>query len=242
MQAFEREFEVRGYEAGPDRVVEPYRVAEWFQDAAARHARRLGFSMERLWDEGYAWVLARALFRFQALPEAGAVLKVRTWPSGVDKYFCYRDAVFTGADGGEVVRIGSAWVALDMQARRMTSVPDWLARGLPEDSTRELEFDCRNLPKLEAAQVAVDVITRLDDLDSNGHVNNAKYMAWVLAPFGREDAPGSLASLDIMFRAEARAGEALVSDCAREADGAWLHRITRVSDGRELIRARSRWR
>lgn len=242
MQPFEREFEVRGYEAGPARMVEPYRLAEWFQDAAARHARLLGFSMERLWDEGYAWVLARALFRMNALPEAGEVLTVHTWPSGVDKYYCYRDAVFTRADGSELARIGSAWVALDMKARRMTSVPDWLAAGLPEGSTREIEFDCRNLPKLDAPQVATDVVTRLDDLDSNGHVNNAKYMAWVLAPFGSEDAPGELASLDIMFRAEARAGESLVSDCAREEDGAWLHRITRVSDGRELIRARSRWR
>lgn len=242
MQVFERKFEVRSYEVGPGRVAEPYRIADWFQDTAARHARELGFSMERLWRAGEAWVLARAMFQFGRPAKAGEVIRVRTWPSGVDKYFCYRDAVFTCADGREVARIGSAWVVLDLRSRRMAAVPEWLSQRLPSEFTRELKFDCRNLPRLEASQVAQDVTTRLDDIDANGHVNNARYMAWVLAPFGREDAPGELTSLDIIFRAESREGQGLISDCAPEDNGAWLHRITRVSDGRELVRARTRWR
>jgi acyl-ACP thioesterase len=79
----------------------------------------------------------------------------------------------------------------------------------------------------------------------NCHVNTAVDVGWAL-----ESAPSSVAAgrgpvdLEVGFRAEALAGDAVLARCAPEPGagaGRFLHEITRPQDGKELARLRVSW-
>lgn len=98
---------------------------------------------------------------------------------------------------------------------------------------------------------------RRADLDMNRHVNHGVFVDALL-----ESVPpdlwceAELLELEVDFLAEARPGDRLVTRCRRSAPGSeggtqansetdgqprLLHDIVRIDDGRELVRARSRW-
>jgi acyl-ACP thioesterase len=79
------------------------------------------------------------------------------------------------------------------------------------------------------------------DLDSNQHVNNAIFAGWALETVPDEIAIGTLAELEISFRAEILYGESILSRCIETDPGICLHQIVNKKDGRELARMRTRW-
>jgi acyl-ACP thioesterase len=81
------------------------------------------------------------------------------------------------------------------------------------------------------------------DIDVNAHVNHAAYIAWML-----EAVPEMtwrtcrLESLEVQFIAECLHGGAVVSRAAPESDGTFLHAVADAEEGRNLARARTRWK
>lgn len=84
---------------------------------------------------------------------------------------------------------------------------------------------------------------RRADLDANGHVNNAAWLAWLM-----EDGPPGLActGFDLEYRAEGREGDevaarALTAPPAPDGSVVVTHAAVRCPDGPELLRARTFW-
>ena len=81
-----------------------------------------------------------------------------------------------------------------------------------------------------------------EHLDANGHVNNVRFVEWVLASLPAEAAARPLAGVDLSFRAEGREGETLTVACGPDPAPpsgrlAFRHRI--AAGTRELLLARS---
>ena len=166
----------------------------------------------------------------------------------------------------------SAWTIMNMNERRLAPIPPKLAAAYPKAPRSSLPFCCRTLPRLidENSAQRSPLRVRRDDLDLNGHVNNARYLAWLTEalPAPAADSGERLipAMLDVSFRAECFPGDELDSVCAsapmadamndlirqeqkllpgRETGGhAVLHSIRRTQTGKaeEVCRALSLWR
>jgi len=88
-------------------------------------------------------------------------------------------------------------------------------------------------------------IVRYSDLDINQHVNNVKFVEWVVEGVPAATLNASAPSeLEINFLAEAFHEDQILATCSPQAPDNTLfhHSLTRRQDGRELARARTKWR
>ncbi|RMF75934.1 MAG: acyl-ACP thioesterase [Acidobacteria bacterium] len=243
-------FTVRSYDLDPRGRVGAGGICRYLQEAAAQHATRLGVATERLGPLGQAWILGRLRWRLDALLGRGDRIVVETWPSGLERLRALRDFVLRRADDDAPIGAGtSAWLIVDLARRRPVRMPAFVAAiRRPERPRAMSDVEAPGFPEgVEPASASITV--RRSDLDLNEHVNNARYADWLI-----ESVPDRIwrerriASLDIVFCAEARAGERLAVDCL-EVDTAGddggkcvtAHRIRRPDDGRVLVRARASW-
>jgi len=217
---------VRCYETGPGGLARPATFADYFQEAASNNARALGFPGERLWAQGMAWVLARLALHVHRYPAAGETVCIRTWPAAHDRTIAQRCYEATDIHGQPLAWGTSAWVVMDMASRRMLPIPDFVAQGYPKDQPDCRPFATRAVPKLREPAHQAQLLSRRADMDANGHVNNARYVDWVLEAMQQDFAATHEPSMvDITFRAECGAGVPLVSLCSAPEEQTSLHSL-----------------
>lgn len=203
---------VRYGEVGADGVATLSALANWLQEAAGQSASDLGFGEDTLAGRGLTWILTRLVLRIRRLPCACETVRVHTWPSTLDR-FGYRGYEVFDAANECIISGGSAWSIMDLSARRLAPLPPELAAVYPKNPRPCDAFSCRTLPRLAGeGERQARLRVRRDDLDINGHVNNAHYLSWLLEPFVPR--PGQALSpvlIDLGFRAECFPGEELIS-------------------------------
>ena len=242
-------------EAGTDGKIRLGALANWFQEAAGHNASALGFGDERLFAEGKAWILTRMAFRIKDLPSPGDKVNIRTWPAKLE-HLGHRGYEVYNASDELIVAAVSAWTVLDLSTRRLTALPEELAAVHPVNTIPCIPFPSRTIPRLREGIGSADVLVRRDDLDINGHVNNSKYLGWLLECLPWSPGESLIPSLlDVTFRAECFPGDALTSQCVPlpdEADATapdgfpqaphgLLHVIRRTDSGDDVCRAVTRW-
>ena len=154
---------------------------------------------------------------------------------------------FQGADGAgaEVLQAHSEWLYVDMKAQKIAKLPETFADLVPAD-TPDILFDDigGKFTQLPEVTSSVEIRVRQSDLDFNDHVNNVHYVEWMLETMPVGTDPSTLgtgpAEMDVVFRAAAKAGDLLVSECFR-AEGRTLHLIRRPADGLVLSTAAMVW-
>jgi medium-chain acyl-[acyl-carrier-protein] hydrolase len=238
-------FRVRAYEVDARGRASVPAIANWMQEAAGNHATALGWAVDELHRKGLTWVLSRLHLRLHHQPAWREEVQVSTWPTGAQRLFALRDFRLTGAQARELGIATTGWLLLDLAGRRPTRPPEAVAELGRTSPARAITDPFEKLPELSGADVEEALVVRFADLDMNRHANNVSVIGWALEAVPGEVLWGSsLAELEIEFRAEALYGDRITSQ-VQEAPGeplAFLHRLVREADGREIARARTVWR
>jgi medium-chain acyl-[acyl-carrier-protein] hydrolase len=192
------------------------------QESASIHAQHLGFGYDQLIDQDLAWVLSRFKIHIQHLPSAGDLVRVQTWPKGIQqKLFCMRDFFIMTPDGDTVyAEASSAWLLINTHTRRM-QLPAVLGDGLPDNAGRSaLDEPLERIEISGALQEQFTVQARTSMLDLMGHVTSSRYLEWVcdcfpVETFLGQDGRERLSWLQINFNREVRPGECVSVTCGR---------------------------
>lgn len=242
---FTTEFPIRYHELDCYGRVRPVTLLNYLQDAAGMHARRLGVSVADLLTHGLTWVLSRIHLVVDRYPGAGETVLVHTWPATRDGLFSCREFELFDGMGRPAGRATTSWALLNVATRRPVRLEGNLA-PYPLLPRRAIDDPFHSLPQLpDPATTEVGFRVMRSDLDINHHVNNTVVAGWALDTVPDEVAAGSLAELEIGFRAEVLYGDSVISRCSPESSGepvVCLHQIVREGDGRELARLRTAWR
>lgn len=212
----------------------------FMQEAAYHHAEHLDLGHSHLSAKNLGWVLARQRIEIHQLPKWGDTVKLRTWPSGRDRLFFYRDFEITGEAGSLVLQAATAWFMIDIEKRERISSNLHLNTDLPEVGGKVFDTKLGRLEK-GGCGGGEPATVNYGDLDMNGHVNNIRYIEWVLNSLPLEfHRAHDLQSLEVNYLAEAVYGHS-ISICANEAEPLHFnHGI--LADEVELFRARSVWK
>jgi medium-chain acyl-[acyl-carrier-protein] hydrolase len=175
----QQEFLVLSNEASIHNKASIYSISNYLQEAARAHAENLGLGMDLLRTKKQFWVLTRMHFEIDTYPKPGDKMLVETWPKGNERLFALRDFRFY-LKGQEIGRATSTWALLQLPARRPA--------GLHEMSevmhARAHIHAIPSVPsKLESPQGETITTTHrvtYSELDQNGHVNNTRYINWML--------------------------------------------------------------
>ncbi len=242
MQSATECYPIRSYEIDAGGRLTIPALCNYLQESAGSHARDLGVSVEQLRRQGMTWFLWRLHVRIHALPGWGETVTVETWPAELGKPFAIRDFRLVAGDR-ELGVATSAWLLMDIVKKRpIRHFPPHLRDLHPDPPRRALADKFHRLPACDDPDHACDFISRRGDLDLNGHLNHVAAIAALLEAVPAQLADRHrLAALEVEFRGEGRYGDALEARC-RQAESRLHHVLIRKSDGKELARARSRWR
>ena len=220
----------------------PGQLLRFFQEASATHAATLGVSTTDLAEQHLAWMLYRIRFEVVRWPKSGETVTLITYPSGFLRTLATREFELRDQQNDSLIQASSAWLVANTETRRVISIPEWIAKAAASDASPLLDISSRRVAKLDVSDFAAQELTvTKSDIDFLHHVNNVRYVEWILETIPKQtNQTAELSSLDIQFRKESVLGDKLSVLTKTQANG-YAHRILKASSQEELIQAVTTW-
>ena len=239
---YEDRFTVRSYEVDKNASVTLPQIANYFQEAAGKHADKLEFDISHLQEKGLTWVLYRMHIKIDQFPGRWEDVAVQTWPSSGDGIRAFRDYELRNSEGNRIGVGVSQWMVLDTQKRRPVRMPkEILEMGLDVEN-HLLSVEKSTFPKMESVDYKSNVTVGRQDLDMNNHANNVKYIEWMISYLPENaSSHGKCSSINLQYHAECGLGDEIRVETQNLSPGKFLHRITKNSGETLLAEGFSEW-
>ena len=233
-------FKIHSYEVDVTNTATLPAICQYLQEVASNHAEQLGFGVSWLLENQRTWMLSRLIVKMDAFPRVGEEILVYTWPSGTDRLLFLRDFSIERASGEVLGRAVSSWVFMNLEFRRPVHPSSKeFEYDFSRTGERALEVNPGKIPLLSGEEEKASFRVRYSDLDMNNHVNNIKYIEWVMESvdpeYRRTNRP---VELSVNFLAEALYGQE-VSIHAVDTEG-FRHSV-KNREGSDICRAETGW-
>ena len=231
-KTFSKNYTITCYEADANQLMRPTAMLDLMQEAANVNASTLGFGYDEMMNSNTAWVLSRIHVKFLNTPKWREEVNLKTWHKGVSKLFYLRDFVLSDKEENPMVLATTSWLIIDMNTRRLVRNSDL---ALSDTAMHAIETPA------DKVLVPVDIEPELvrkhpvtwSEIDTNGHVNNVKYVVWAIDAVKQEDIKERpLKELLINYDAEVMPGDVVkISRVRQETEEGVTYYITgKVSD------------
>ncbi len=184
----------------------------YFQDIASDAAANLGAGVNQLQTSyGMAWILMRIRVDITRLPQWGEEIFIETWPLKPKRLEFERDFLVRDQKGDIIIRSISSWVIMDLEERKLKR-SEAIGLTYPESiEERAIEAKLGGLRKNGPLETAYKRMIGYSDVDFNGHLNNSKYVDFLMDCFPVEaHMKSSLKTLEVNFVNEMLPGETIV--------------------------------
>ncbi len=235
-------FHVRAYECGADGAATLPTICNYLQEAASLDAEARGFSKSNFDAAGgnVSWVLTRMRVKMMRYPRWEEKIEVVTFPRGGRRIVAWRDFELRTKDG-EVLGVATTeWMLIDLSTRKVVAIPESVFSCVNPDLPPVLG-DAPFTPRLTVPPAPTDAPAPLvfkaqkSHIDLNGHVNNVRYIEWMLEPLPTDHTCGEM---EIVFRSETLAGDEVHVTTLTTPDGITYHRVASPT-GTDHILART---
>ena len=233
LRTFEGTFTVRNTEANRFGQARLETLFDYFQELAGIHADKLGCGCGVLLEHQKTWFLMRARMEVFRTPRLGDNLVLKTWPSGFKRLYAIREGLFYD-DCGEIARLTSYWVLLDLVRMRPLRVQESLDVALPDNSDLPHYYDLDSKLTVDVHDNPFHMTVPEHFIDINGHTNNARYVSlvgdWLAINSGK---PQEITGITVHFLHETPVWSDIVISGKQEGDGHFS--IDIVKDGDEPV-------
>lgn len=203
---FTRQYLINSFLVNPQKRLGIYALLNILQDAAWIHATELGHGYESTLAEKNAWVLTRQKVIMDSWPAWGEEITVKTWVRPLHGPFALRDFEILKGD----VVIGSSstsWVLMNLETRTAVT-GDMRTLSFTARTDYKLPYDAGKVLITDALEPRATFEVRNSDLDMNEHVNNTRYVQWLLDSIPREwHKRFNLLSYEVNFISETHSGD-----------------------------------
>lgn len=262
---FGQNMSIRSYEIGADGKVSLEAFMNHLQEAGLNHMKLAGLLGDRLGStpemskRKLFWVATKVQIVIDQYPTWGDNVVIDNRIATLGKNCIRHDSVILDCKTGQtLIRASSNWLMMNKETRRLSRIPEEVREKMTpfmKDATPIVEDDTNNLPKLDkdtSDSVVTGLKPRWSDLDINQHVNNTKYIGWVL-----ESAPPAiLENHDILrvtleYRRECHRDDVLQSltaigsgfDCDfADLGNVECYHLLRLEGGAVVMKAKTEWK
>ncbi|MCQ2533257.1 MAG: thioesterase [Clostridia bacterium] len=199
----------------------------YLQEAAGASAASFGVSTKALNEHNWCWILINTTMEVDRLPKWGETIKIRTWSTGVNKFYWGREyEVLTESD--EVIcKATSSWIVGDMETHRPVVPAKYPELSLDFLMSTRRVFGEEVIGRIKAPKFDTldfePIITKYadySDLDRNHHVNNTRYLAWfedAIYKYGIQI--NDVKRVSVEYLAEVKSGNAVKIYVIKNDDG-----------------------
>lgn len=175
---FSFDTKVRYSELNEDRIVRPESIVNYLQDCTTFHSDSLGADVDFYMTEKKVWVLNSWQIEIDRQIEANEEIKVCTWPYDYTGAYGHRNFVIKDSEGNDIVKANTLWVFTDLITGRPIKLNEEIAKLYTLEEKLDMTYLDRKIKLPQGVfGIAYDKVpVRKYFIDSNGHVNNGKYI------------------------------------------------------------------
>lgn len=193
-------------------------AVNYFQDCSTFQSEDIGKGVGYLKEHHKAWWLSSWQIVFDRFPKLGEKIVIGTYPYGFKGAYGYRNFLILDESGNYLVRANSVWFLFDLEAGRPVRVQEDDIRGYGEAGAKplEMEYATKRIAVPEDYREDSPVEITRHYIDTNHHVNNARY-----AEIAMESLPRgfSVGELRIEYKKAAMLGDTVIPRVGESGEG-----------------------
>lgn len=184
----------------------------YFQEIASLGSSELGIGLETIQRNfNVTWVLLKINVNIIRTPKLHETIKLETWPQEPKTLQFERDFLVYDEKGEIVIRATSIWAIIDL-SKRMIMRSRTIAITYPPIRAERAHYQpYKTLSAAGELELAYKKVIGYSDIDMNGHLNNAKYIDFIMDCFTIENHKQYMVqNIEINFIHELMPGESLL--------------------------------
>lgn len=181
-------------------------LVNYFQDTSTFQSESLKVGMEYLKQNKIAWVLSYWHIVIERMPKLGEKISVSTWPYELSGFMAHRNFVMKDSLEKVTAYANSLWSFVDVEKGKIKRI---------DDLQKEL-YKTKEAYPMDKINRKIDIPIELEKkkqfevekffIDSNGHVNNEKYIQFALNYLVEEDI---IREIRVEYKKQAKLGDVI---------------------------------
>jgi len=210
---FDKQFELRYFEMNESGVASPTTILTLLEETAADHCHSINHSLYQLKKQNIGWVLFSGIMQIDRYPSYKEKITIRTWLSKYSTIKGFRENIIYDEQGNILGKAKGLWVFFDIEKRRPIPIFDSIKEKWSFcDEESIIHNISKKIRATENPNYELKFKVNRFDTDTNKHVNNIRYLQWVVESVPIEIIDNYyLYSIDGRFVAEAYLGQTIVS-------------------------------
>lgn len=193
-------------------------IMNYLQDCSTFQSEDNGLGLSYLINRHKAWWLSSWQIVVDRYPVLGEEIVISTWPYDFKGFYGYRNFTISDKNGNYLVRANSVWFLFDTQKGRPVKIEPDDIKGYGDGWEEKLTMDYapRRIELPEGYKALDPVTVSKHHIDTNHHVNNAKYVE-----IAREVLPDDMevTELRVEYKKAAVFGDAIYPRISRTEEG-----------------------
>lgn len=242
---FDKQFELRYFEMNKFGEASSTTLLTLLEETAADHCESIHQGLYTLQNQNIGWVLLSGILTMDRYPKYKEKITIRTWMSEFSMIKGHRENLIFDEKMNVIGRSKGLWVFFDIEKRRPVPVFDSIKEGWGTSSDLCLDHDItKKIVPIPATENAKRFDVNMFDVDIYHHVNNIKYLQWLIESVSDEIFDNYyLYSIDGRFISESMYGDTILSSSqVTEEEKTFIHTICTEKDLKPCATAKSIWR
>lgn len=242
---FEKEFQLRYFEMNKHGEAAPTTILTLLEETASDHCCSINHSLYDLVKQNIGWVLLSGVMQIDRYPKHKENIKIITWLSSYSTVKGIRENIIYDERGNIIGRAKGLWVFFDIQKRRPIQIFDDIKEKWSFNNKECISYDIiKKIKAIDSASYMKEFFVNRFDIDMNEHVNNIRYLQWVMESIPDEIIDNYyLHSIDGRFISEAQYGDTVLSFTERDSsNNAFMHTIKVQGSNQVCATAKTLWK
>lgn len=242
---FDKQFELRYFEMNKFGEASSTTILTLLEETAADHCFSINHSLYDLMKQNIGWVLLSGAMEMDRYPTYKEKIIIRTWLSSYTAVRGIRENIIYNEQGQILGRAKGLWVFFDIKRRRPIKILDSIKEKWSQSDEECINHDItRKIDAIDSSRHIKEFTVNRLDIDSYGHVNNIRYLQWLMESISEEIIDNYyLHFIDGRFVAEAQFGDTIMSFTEKDdSDNSFLHTIKTKRNNRVCATAKTLWR
>lgn len=155
-------------------------IVNFLCDIGNSHSEHAGDTIEKLVHDNMIWVFYKYDIKINKYPKYRETVTVTTEAKAFNKFYAHRGYTITNEKGEVLVEALALFFLIDIKRRRPIRIPEEKMRVFGAEDVNKVKIEMDSIKDIISEDNKKSFNIRYSDIDSNGHVNNEKYMEWAV--------------------------------------------------------------
>ncbi|MBQ0786906.1 MAG: hypothetical protein KBT69_05370 [Oceanihabitans sp.] len=242
---FDKQFELRYFEMNKCGMATSTTILILLEETAADHCYSINHSLYQLGAQNVGWVLISGVLQMERYPNYKEKITIRTWLSKYSTVKGFRENIIYDEQNNIIGSARGLWVFFDIEKRRPAKIFDSIKEKWAFCSKESMDYNIsKKIKAIENPDVELKFKVNKFDTDMNKHVNNIRYLQWVIESVPDEIIDNYyLYSIDGRFISEAHYGQTIISLIKNHTENtSFMHTIKIKGTNKVCATAKTVWK